>query len=249
MKFYRKVSFLKTYQYWFKGDWKPYHFFTFAAFLHIKTGRKKKLLCFQENSYTLELDLQQDLTIIYSNFAKQVRQQTTQATNEGVTFHIHNDFIGFKSFFNEFAVKKEIFSISERRLKEMEANIHLVYAKKNGDILAAHSYLYDKEVGIVSHLHSASRRLDDRYDAKIIGKANKFLTCKSIEYFKNDGYSIFDFGGIRYPMPENSNNGINNYKMLFGGKITVCYNSFTPFYYLLKQVGKKVKFFGKKASL
>ena len=249
MKFYRKVSFLKTYQYWFKGDLKPYHLFSFTAFLHIKTGNIKKPLCFLENSYSLELDLLQDLNTIYSNFAKQVRQQTTQAINEGITFHIHQDLIEFKSFFNEFAVKKEIFSISERRLKEMEANLHLVYAKKDDDILAAHSYLYDKEVGIVSHLHSASRRLDNNYDAKIIGKANKFLTCKSIEYFKNDGYKIFDFGGIRYPLPENSSNGINNYKMLFGGKIVKCYNTYTPLYYLLKQVGKKIKFFGKKASL
>lgn len=249
MRFYRKVYFLKTYQYWFKGNWKPYHLFSFSAFLNMRTGLIKKPLCFQENSYSLKLDLLQDLTIIYSNFAKQVRQQTTQAINEGITFHIQNDLSLFKTFYNEFAVKKNIFIISERRMKEMEDNIYFIFAQKDGDILAAHSYLFDKEVGIVSHLHSASRRLDDRYDAKIISKANKFLTSKSIEYFKEQGYSVFDFGGIRYPLPEAGSSGINNYKMLFGGEIYKCYNTYTPLYYILKQLGKNIKFLGKKASL
>ena len=249
MKFYKKVSFLKTYQFWFRGDWKPYHFFSFAAFLHIKTGQIKKPLCFQENSYTLELDLLQDIGTIYSNFSKQVRQQTTQAINEGISYHFHYDIKGFETFFNEFASKKEIFATSERRLKEMEPYLQLVYAMKGDDILAAHSFIFDKEVGIVRHFHSASRRLDERYDSNFIGKANKFLTCKSIEHFKNDGFIIFDFGGIRYPLPDNSSNGINNYKMLFGGKITTCYNSYTPLYYLLKQAVKNFWFLGKKATV
>lgn len=249
MKFYKKVFILKTYQYWFKGDWKPNHLFSFAAFLHIKSGQVKKPLCFQENSYTLELDLLQDINIIYSNFAKQVRQQTTQAINEGISYHFHNDLKGFESFFNEFASKKEIFATSERRLKEMEPHLQLVYALKDEDILAAHSFIIDKDVGIVRHFHSASRRLDRRYDSKLIGKANKFLTSKCIEHYKSNGFSIFDFGGIRYPLPENSSNGINNYKMLFGGKITICYNSYTPLYYLLKQASKRFWFLGKKTTV
>jgi len=249
MKFLKKISFLNTYQYWFEGAWKPYHLFSFSAFLHIKSGSIKKPFCFQENSYTLELDLTQDINIIYSNFAKQVRQQSNQATNDGVTCYFHNDVKGFESFFNDFASKKEIFATSERRLKEMEQNLQLVYAIKNDHILAAHSFIFDKEVGIVRHFHSASRRLDERYDSKIVGKANKFLTCKCIEHFKNDGFLIFDFGGIRYPLPENSTNGVNNYKMLFGGKITVCNNYYTPFYFLLKQAGKKFWLLGKKTTV
>jgi len=249
MKFFKQNSFFKTYQCWFYGKWKPSHIFAFVAFLHIKQGSKKKPFCFQENSHTLEIDLTQDIAVIFSNFAKQIRQQNTQAINEGFTYHFHEDFKDFEIFFNAFAAKKEIFLTSERRLKEMIPYLKLVYAKKDNEVLAAHSFIFDKEVGIVRHFHSASRRLDDNYDAKMIGKANKFLTCQCITYFKANGFSNFDFGGIRHPLPANTNNGINNYKMLFGGKITPCYNSYTPFYYVLKQAGKKIKFLGNKTTV
>jgi len=249
MKFFKQNSFIKTYQYWFSGKWKPHHIFSFVAFLHIKEGRKQKPFCFRENSHTLEIDLTQDIGFIYSNFSKQIRQQNTQAIKEGFTYHFHEDFKGFEKFFNDFAAKKEIFFTSERRLKEMMPYLKLAYAKKDNEILAAHSFIFDGEVGIVRHFHSASRRLDEQYDAKIIGKANKFLTCQCIEYFKANGFTSFDFGGIRYPLPENTTNGINNYKMLFGGVITICYNSYTPLYYILKQAGKKFRFLGKKTTV
>lgn len=249
MHFYKKVYFLKTCQHWFIGGWKLSHFFSFVAFLHIKHGNKKNELCFQENSFTLEIDLQQEWNIILFKFAKQIRQQTTQAIQEGVTYQFHEDIKGFETFFNNFATNKGIFLTSERRLKEMTHHLKLVYAMKGETVLAAHSYIFDKEVGVVRHFHSGTRVADDQFDSKIIGKANKFLTCKCIEHFKNEGFSIFDFGGVEYPPTEKITSGIYNYKMLYGGNLVTCYNYYTPSYYIFKQLGKFFWFLGKKTTI
>jgi hypothetical protein len=249
MKFYKKIYLLKSYQCWFKDEWTLSHFFSFVAFLHIKQGNIKNSLCFQENSHTLEIDLRQDLNVIYSKFAKQVRQQTTQAVQEGITYQFHEDIKGFETFFNDFASKKGIFLTSERRLTEMMPYLKLVYAIKDDSILAAHSYIFDKEVGIVRHFHSSTRNSDDKFDNKFIGKANKFLTCKCIEHFKNEGFATFDAGGVEYPPQGKVTTGIYNYKMLFGGVLVTCYNYYTPLYYLLKLVGKYFWVLGKKTTV
>jgi hypothetical protein len=249
MNFYKKIYFLKSYQFWFKASWKPNYFFSFVAFLHIKQGNKKNLFCFQENSHTLEIDLKQDIPVIYSNFAKQVRQQTTQAIQEGITYRFQEDIKGFETFFNDFATNKGIFLTSERRLREMMPYLKLVFAIKNDTILAAHSYIFDREVGIVRHFHSSTKIADEQFDHKIIGKANKFLTSKCIEHFKNEGFSIFDFGGVEYPPNEKITSGIYNYKKLFGGNLVTCYNYYTPLYYILKLAGKYFWVLGKKTTV
>lgn len=249
MHFYKKVYFLKSWQYWFKDEWKLAHFFSFVAFLHIKKRNKKNIWCFQENYFTLEIDLLKDWDTINYNFAKQIRQQTTQAVQEGITYQFHEDIKGFETFFNEFATNKGIFLTSERRLQEMVPYLKLVYAMKDKTILAAHSYIFDKDAGIVRHFHSGTRVADEQFDNKIIGKANKFLTCKCIEHFKNEGFATFDFGGVEYPPVEKITAGIYNYKMLFGGTLVICYNYYTPLYYLLKFAGKNFWFLGKKTTV
>ena len=69
------------------------------------------------------------------------------------------------------------------------------FAEMEGELLAAHSYLVDKELGIARLFHSASRRLDQRFDRNIIGRANKLLTARDIFHFREEGFQLMDFGG------------------------------------------------------
>ena len=127
----------------------------------------------------------------------------------------------------------------------MGDSVKLSFATNNGEILAAHSYIIDEEVGIVRHLHSATKRLDEQYDRNLIGRANKYLTVKDILYFKEKGFKTFDFGGYAKDTPDESLKGINNYKLLFGGTVVTCIDYYSYNYWLLKRLSKLMGLSGK----
>ena len=126
----------------------------------------------------------------------------------------------------------------------MGENVKLSFAVNNGVLLAAHSYILDKEIGIVRHLHSATKRLDENYDRNLIGRANKYLTVTDIFYFKENGFKTFDFGGFAKDTENESLKGINNFKLQFGGDLVDCINYYSINYWLLKKIAKLVKVSG-----
>jgi lipid II:glycine glycyltransferase (peptidoglycan interpeptide bridge formation enzyme) len=214
------------------------------AFFHLK-NTTKRVPGIRVDSHTLELDLTQDMEVIISNFSKQVRQQTKIAEKEGTSCYFHKDIDQFVVFFNDFAAKKDTWTTSKNRIEEMGDVIKLSFAVNNGQILAAHSYMVDNEMGIVRHLHSATKRLDETFDRNLIGRANKYLTVTDIVYFKKNGLKVFDFGGYAKDTDNESLKGINNYKLLFGGKLVTCINYYSINYWLIKRLVNLIGMSGK----
>jgi hypothetical protein len=237
IRYYKKFNFLKVCESWFTYKFKFWDIFSLNVFFHIK-NKPKWIPGIRNVSYTLELDLEQDVDIITSNFSKQIRQQIRIAENEGTSCYFHTQVDEFVHFFNDFAIKKDTWTTSKKRIEEMKDNIKLSFAVNNGQILAAHSYLVDKEIGIVRHLHSATKRLDETFDRNLIGRANKYLTVTDILYFKENGFKIFDFGGFAKNTDDESLKGINNYKLLFGGKLVSCINYYSVNLWIMKKVAK-----------
>lgn len=192
------------------------------------------------NSWTVELDLTQDEETIFSKFRTTNKQEIKKSEQDGVVCEFDGDTETFVEFYNDFAKAKNISLTSKRRIDEMKGHFFISFAKLGEDILTAHSYLVDKEVGIARLYHSASKRLDENFDRKIIGRANKLLTWKDILYFKKTGLKTFDFGGIAEGTTDKSLAGINEFKLSFGGEKTECinYNSFG--YAFLKKLGRKM---------
>ena len=91
-----------------------------------------------------------------------------------------------------------------------------------GEMLVFHSYLYDETDTRL--LHSASCfRGENSADQSMIGRANKRLQWEDMKYFKNKGLLRYDWGGISdFENP----NGIDEFKMKFGGEKTTYYNVF-----------------------
>jgi lipid II:glycine glycyltransferase (peptidoglycan interpeptide bridge formation enzyme) len=213
--------------------------------MHVKNADDKKKTGKLDISHTLELDLEQDIPVIFSNFSKQIRQQIKIAENEGTSCYFHHEIEKFADFFNDFAIKKETFTTSKEKILELGESVKLSFAENNGQVLAAHSYLVDPKIGIVRHLHSATKRLDEQFDRNLIRRANKYLTTKDILYFKEQGYKIFDFGGFAKDTEDESLKGINNYKLLFGGKVVPCYNYYSYAYWVLKNLSRVLGLSGK----
>ena len=245
IRYYKKFYFLKVYENWFQYKYRLQDVFGLNVYWNIKRQDTRKIPGIKNISHTIELDLEQDVETIYTNFSKQIRQQAKAAENEGITCYFHQQIDEFVDFFNDFAMKKNTDMVSRRRIEEMGADIQLSFAVHNGQVLAAHSYLTDKEAGIVRHHHSATRRLDENTDRNLIGRANKYLTAKNIVLFKEQGFKTFDFGGYAKDTTNESLKGINNYKLLFGGRVTDSVNYFSFNYWLMKKISKLLGMGGK----
>ena len=246
IRYYKKFYFLKVYENWFQYKFRPLDVVGLNVYWNVKKQDKASIPGIKDISHTIELDLTQDEETILANFSKQIRQQARIAETEGISCNFDNaETDTFVEFFNEFAKKKNTNLVSRRRMEEFGNDIRLSFAFYNGELLAAHSYLTDKEAGIVRHHHAATRRLDDQIDRNLIGRANKYLTVKNIFYFKKQGYKTFDFGGYAKDTTDESLKGINAYKLLFGGQVVESVNYFSYNYRLLKRLAKLLGMEGK----
>lgn len=90
-----------------------------------------------------------------------------------------------------------------------------------GELIVFHSYICtDKDARL---LHSASCFRDESADQSMIGRANKRLHWEDILYFKKKGIVRYDWGGISdFENP----NGIDEFKLKFGGEKVTYYNVF-----------------------
>lgn len=90
-----------------------------------------------------------------------------------------------------------------------------------GEMIVFHSYICDATDARL--LHSASCFREESADQSLIGRANKRLHWEDILYFKNKGLLRYDWGGISdFENP----NGIDEFKLKFGGEKTTYYNVF-----------------------
>jgi lipid II:glycine glycyltransferase (peptidoglycan interpeptide bridge formation enzyme) len=90
-----------------------------------------------------------------------------------------------------------------------------------GEMLVFHSYIYDENEARL--LHSASCFREESADQSMIGRANKRLHWEDIRYFKEKGLTRYDWGGISdFDNP----NGIDEFKLKFGGDKITYYNIF-----------------------
>ena len=91
-----------------------------------------------------------------------------------------------------------------------------------GEMLVFHSYICDdKDTRL---LHSASCFREESADQSMIGRANKRLHWEDIKYFKEKGLVRYDWGGISdFENP----NGIDEFKLKFGGDKITYYNIIT----------------------
>lgn len=93
--------------------------------------------------------------------------------------------------------------------------------RHEGELLVFHSYICDSKDTRL--LHSASCFREESADQSMIGRANKRLHWEDMLYFKQKGLLWYDWGGISdFDNP----NGIDEFKLKFGGEKITYYNVF-----------------------
>lgn len=182
---------------------------------------------------TIILPLEESLDVIKSRFSTTLKYDIKKAEAEGIVCCFNHDIKDFIQFYNDFAKVKKLIPLDINRIKEWRIKEwKCTYAKLEGNILVAHSYLEDKQTGIVRLMQSGSLRFDGGYSATQIGYANKLLHFHDIQYFKENGLKVYDFGGWD-DLP-----GLQKFKQSFGAYPIKIFNYFTYTYTLKESIQK-----------
>lgn len=208
---------------WFHNRFTLAELAGFTACMHVKDP-KQSLFTVKRNSFTIENNLLLSQESILAGFKKTVQTEVKQAARMNIQCRFENNPEQFEQFYNRFAVNRNIAPVTIKKLQEMSTALRLSFAYRDNELLAAHSYICDGEKGIVRLMHAASKRLDNPDEKQTAGRANKLLHFHDMCAFREEGYAIYDFGGYAMNTADRGLQGINAFKLSFGGVITECIN-------------------------
>lgn len=131
----------------------------------------------------------------------------------------HQDFL---QVYNDFAKHKALPQFRPAWISEYcgRAEVLVLYLERQP--LCCHLLILDREAGIVRLLYSGSRRLQTSEEASACGALNRYLHWLEMQRYHAQGFTTFDFGGIRGP-----EDPISRFKLSFGGTVVA------EHYYLL----------------
>ena len=199
------------------------HPYPVTTFHNVKTKCTKQI--------TLLSDICEEDQKLWESISKTVRNEIRRAAREGVSCKIydsHNINEELIKHFNElyhgmYAEKgKEDAYLPMNAINSfIENNAFIIsVAEVDGEIAVCHSYVVDHNNARLLHSCSEFRNVDSN-KRNAIGRANKYLHWKDIQYLKKCGIKVYDWGGITsYDTP----NGIDRFKIAFGGRCKEYYN-------------------------
>lgn len=109
------------------------------------------------------------------------------------------------------------------------------------ELVVYHAYLCDEERTMLLYSASPLWSKEDKNSANIIGRINKYAHWQDIKWFKDNEYKIYEWGGIH---STSNPNGIDKFKMEFGGELVSYFNYTIP----RSILGKIYAFLVKKRS-
>ena len=168
--------------------------------------------------HTVIIDLSKDSEELLQGCKSNTRNEIRRAMREGVTFGYVDSINDFVEYYNAFAKEKGLDTISRNNVAKYGSNLVLTKCMHEDKILSMHASLVDDESKRSSLLYSASIRLAEGVDRKLIGMSNRYLHYDDFLAFKERGCDSYDFSGVCNDpnQPEKYNIGI--FKKSFGGE-------------------------------
>jgi len=188
--------------------------------------RKRKKV---EKQYSLQIDLTLNAEAILEQMRKNVRYEIRRSNKEAIIIkhftskEIPQELLNrFEVTYNEMYRDKGLAVKYNCRLVEayMQDNcIEFSVGFAQGTPIVFHSYIVDTSTA--RFFYSTSPLRKKGVDSSLVSRVNRYQHWSDICYFKQLGYKIYDFGGISNPQKPN---GIDNFKLGFGGNIVEYYN-------------------------
>ena len=211
-----------------------------------------------KKQYTLVTDLTLDESELLSKVKKNARYEIRRAEREEANCKYfsseelknHPEEIDlFESIYNKMFSVKGMDSYSFNRnlviagIESGNVIITKCIDRNDSELVVYHLYLSDEKNTILVYSASPVWENPDKEKVNAIGRMNKLLHWKDIVYFKTNGYSRLEWGGITDPV---NPNGIDKFKMEFGGEIACYVNYILPnsllgkiYIFLLRRRGMK----------
>ena len=184
---------------------------------------------------TIFSDLTKTTQEIISASSKTVRYEVNKCAKESisVSFYTADDIKRNKSIIDEFEKAYIDFATelgnddvlkAYKRSKinhYVDCNCIMLSKAHKDDVVVYHLYCYGGNECVLNY--SVSNFRADSAKRNLAGMMNKFLHIKDIDWFRDKGVSTYDWGNISSSI---NPNGIDKFKMSFGGEIVTVYNSF-----------------------
>jgi lipid II:glycine glycyltransferase (peptidoglycan interpeptide bridge formation enzyme) len=198
-----------------------------------------KLGFFKKTSHTLMIDLKQEEEKIFDTFHSKYKNEIRRAIKEDISFEVANrdELEFFREKYNHFAEYRGLTLITEEKLESLNENILLTKSIYNDKILNYHFYVIDNKNVRLQYSIDIEQEGVDR---KFYGWSNKFLHYMDICELKEKGYDCYDFGGIAKDTDNKSLEGINNFKIKFGGEVIEEYSYESIVYALFYKIKEKL---------
>lgn len=196
------------------------------------SGNKRVLAQMQ---YTLVNDLDIQTDELTANIKKNCRYEIRRAEKEGAKVTVYDEYNtdiinSFEKTYNTMFVTKGLSLVFNRNLVTVGLHVgQLIITcceiETYPNDVVYHAYLVDGKTVVLMYSASPLWDNNDKEKANCIGRMNKYLHYKDMEYFKNSGYSTYEWGGIGDP--ENPG-GIDKFKAEFGGSVKKYCNYLIP---------------------
>ena len=187
--------------------------------------------CFSWKQPSLITDLNQSEDNLFSLIKKNYRYDIKRSQKDGTYCKMYKsqEFLAneelicvFENTFNEMFKSKGMKDVFNRRLfiQYLKNNSLAVSIGYHNNIpLVFHSYVIDGDN--VRFFYSCSPFRQEKKMSELIGRLNKALHWFDIKEFKSDSKKKYDWGGVfDFDKP----NGIDSFKMSFGGKPITYFN-------------------------
>lgn len=182
---------------------------------------------------TVLSDLRETTDEILAKSTKTVKYEVNKCRKEGVEVIFYNSkqlqdnpYIleefenAYIYFANELHNKELLKAYNRKKVENFISCGCLLISKAFVDKVSIyHVYAYGGEECCL--LYSVSNFREDPSKRNLAGRANKLLHINDMEFFKSEGIKIYDWGNIS---SSSNPNGIDVFKMSFGGKVSTLYN-------------------------
>lgn len=228
---FKKRYGLKYAEVWFPdSDWKKVKsdIIRLHCFTDVEGIRSEQL----ELQHTRLTDLTQSVEELQSNVVKNAFRYIRKSFLEGITVRHFTS----EEVCKDQSILREFSECYHAMFADKTMEIHLDTAAvlncaKAGALIISVAYLNGEPVVYHSHIdgkdraicwHSCSKCRSETEISNMIGRANKRLHWEDWLFFKERGCATYDWGGV---FAYDSENGIDRFKMLFGGAPHDYYNT------------------------
>jgi len=186
-----------------------------------------------EIAETVFSDIQVETETLLSKCTKTVKYEVNKCAKESVAIHFYNakDLLHSPEITNEFELayidfakdledKSVLAAYSRHKIENMiDSDCILISKAEKESIAIYHVYAWGNDAACL--LYSVSNFRNDSSLRNLAGRMNKLLHIRDIEWFRQNGVRIYDWGNIS---SSTNPNGIDKFKLSFGGEIVTVYN-------------------------